>query len=150
MSDPFIDKLYGELEVSRGLRDAASARAEQRHGRYAAARAEWWDRFVDVLGQKVGAWNERNRAGTPVNFTKAADGSVHVSHPNAELTLRLEGDKVFAKPRFGDARTAAASLIQLTEDARGQLRVMADEAPVESPSAAAEKILQPILVKTFA
>lgn len=144
MSDPFIDRLHDRLGADRQQRGEGH---EER--RFADAKDQWWAQFIDVLGQKVGAWNEKGHPGGPVNFTKRTSGGAQVWHPTAEAELRLEGDRVLANARFGTAQPVEGTLIQLSDGSDGRIVAVADNEPLHSPTEAAEKVITPILTHVF-
>lgn len=94
MSDPFVDALHDRLSGSTAGTDHSEQNTE-------AALTAWWVEFVEVLGQKVGAWNERQAPKPPLNFTRRADGAVHVWHRSAEGTFVRRGDEVRITTRLG-------------------------------------------------
>jgi hypothetical protein len=145
VSDPFVDALHDRL-----TRAAASGadRGEEDVTR-AAALTRWWDEFVEVVGQKVGAWNERQAPRPPLNFTRQANGAVHVWHRSAEATCAREGDAIRVTTRLG-AEPTREGLLAMRIPADGKVVAVADGAELDTPTALAEHILTPLLVKTFA
>lgn len=144
MSDPFIDALHDRLTT-------ASSPGAQRepHAPRAVALTRWWEEFVDVLGQKVGAWNERQAPRPPINFTKQVDGAVHVWHRSAEATLTRDGETVRVSTRLGTQPPSEVALA-IKSGPEGHVVALVDGAELRTPSATAEHILTPILVETFA
>ena len=140
MSDPFIDALHDRLK-------AAGATSHD-DGDRSAAVDRWWAEFVEVLGQKVGAWNERQAPHTPLNFTKQADGAVHVWHRSAEATFARSGNTIRVTTRLGAQRGREANLdVEIARDQH--LIALLDGEELATPSAAVEHLLTPLFVETF-
>ena len=148
MGDQFIDGLYNEL-LGAQRRDMTAAPHPDQERQFDTAKQRWWAEFIDVLGQKVGAWNEKGVAGGPVNFTKRPSGGVYLYHPNAEAELRLEADQVMAIARFGNAAPTEGPVIQIQDLGGGRLAATSEGKHLESPTAAAEEVIRPILVQAF-
>jgi hypothetical protein len=145
MSDPFIDALRERLNNAAG----PGASGRQDNPERAAALTGWWEEFVDVLGQKVGAWNERQAPRPPINFTKSASGAVHVWHRSAEATFVRDGCAIQVSTRLG-AEPAGETIVTLQVLSAGNVLAVTDGDQLRSPTAAAEHLLTPLLVKTFA
>jgi uncharacterized protein YfaA (DUF2138 family) len=144
MSDPFIDALHDRLKSGAG-----GAGGSDNAGHDADALARWWQEFVDVLGQKVGAWNERQAPKPPLNFTKEANGRVHVWHRSAEATFIRDGDAVRVLSRLGaDQERETSFTMRVAAD--GNVVLLSADEELRSPAAAAEHALTPVLVATFA
>jgi hypothetical protein len=143
MSDPFIDALHDRLTSG----SSTGGQHENDHERSAISR--WWDGFADVLGQKVGAWNERQAPRPPINFTRREDGAVHIWHRNAEATFTHAGHSIRASTRFG-FDPAREILIELQLAGDGQIVAKADGQEMSSATAAAEQLLTPVLAEAFA
>ena len=147
MTDPFIDALHDGL--TRAGRTSSGAGGDDDPAQRAVTITQWWDEFVDVLGQKVGAWNERRAPHPPINFTKQASDLVHVGHRSAEATLSRDGDAVRVTTRVGTAPSQEAMLaIRILSD--GNVVAVSDREELRTPAAAAEHVLTPVLVATFA
>jgi hypothetical protein len=143
MSDPFIDALHDRLKTATG--DAGREQDSERD----AALARWWEEFVEVLGQKVGAWNERQAPRSPLNFTKQANGAVHVWHRSAEVTCAPDGDAIRVATRLG-AEPKREAILAMRMASEGNVVALADGDELRTPAAAAEHVLTPVLVETFA
>ncbi len=149
MTDQFIDNLFDDLRAER-QRDLTEAAGQ--HGRrqaFEVAKQRWWDEFIDVLGQKVGAWNEKDPMAAPVNFTKQDSGGAHIWHKNAELELRLYGGQVLANARVGSAGLREEIAIELEDAGNGQVRARYGGETLTSPTTAAEKVIAPLLAAAF-
>jgi hypothetical protein len=144
MSDPFIDALHDRL-TSAGSTGGQHENDQER----SAAMFRWWNEFADVLGQKVGAWNERQAPRQPINVTRRADGAVHIWHRSAEATFTRAGHSIRASTRLGPDPTRE-SLIELRLVGDGQTVAKADGKDMPSATAAAEQLLTPLLVEVFA
>jgi hypothetical protein len=141
MSDPFIDALHDRLKSA-----ADGARGLVGFG--AAALTEWWENFVDVLGQKVGAWNERQAPKPPLNFTKEGSGRVHIWHRSAEATFIRDGDAIRVSSRLGtEPEREAVFMMRVAAD--GNVFLSGADEELRTPAAAAEHVLTPVLVQTF-
>ena len=144
MSDPFIDALHNRLKTA----DATYA-----DGAHEGARAvginRWWGEFVEVLGQKVGAWNERQVPEPPINFTKRANGDVQVWHRSADATFTRTGDGVTVSTRLG-TQPRRESILDLRIAHDESVVAMFDGEELATASGAAEHLLTPVLVETFA
>jgi hypothetical protein len=80
MSDPFIDALHERLTAART--PAADAGKRMAHS---AALAGWWNEFDGVIGQKVGAWNERQGLRPPHELHPAVEWCRHTRYwPSAD------------------------------------------------------------------
>ena len=145
MSDPFIDALHDRLTRAR----ASGAGGGEDDAERAAALTRWWEEFVDVLGQKVGAWNERQAPRPPLNFTKQADGAVHVSHRSAEARFARDGDAIRMSTRLG-AEPEREAILAMRVRSEGNVVALVDGDELRSPTAAAEHVITPVLVATFA
>jgi hypothetical protein len=145
MSDAFIDALHARLTTA----GAASADRRAPDGHHTVAIARWWEEFVDVLGQKVGAWNERQAPRPPIHFTKQADGAVHLWHRSAEAAFSRDGHAVRVVTTLGtDPERRAVLTVRLGPE--GNVLAMADGYELHTPAAAAEHVLTPVLMETFA
>jgi hypothetical protein len=144
MSDPFIDELHDRLKSAVAGGAAAGEDDDQR----AAALARWWEEFVDVLGQKVGAWNERQAPRPPVNFTKQPNGAVHVWHRSAEARFARDGGAIRVSTRLGAEPEQEAVLAMRTPVEENNVRLV-DRDELRTPTAVAEEVLTPVLVATF-
>jgi hypothetical protein len=146
MSDPFIDALHDRLTQARA--DTAAPEEHDRERRVAVRR--WWEEFVEVLGQKVGAWNERQAPRSPLNFTRQADGAVHVWHRCAEARFARDGDAMRVSTRLGVESAAREAVLALRAGSEGHVVALANGEELRTPTAAAEHLLTPVLVETFA
>jgi hypothetical protein len=150
MSDKFIDELYDNLERDRQAELTKAATDTERRQRLEAARHAWWLEFVEDLGHKVGAWNEKLPTNSPVNFTKRENGHVLISHRVADADLRLQGDGVLVRARLGGRESSGEGpLIQFGHDAEWNLVVTSEGQQIATPTAAAEKVIEPLLRKVF-
>ena len=144
MSDPFVDELFTTLSNQRG---AAASGPGAGSGAVPVPIAEWWREFVDVLGQKVGAWNERSGA-APVNFTRHEDGSASLSHGRAEWRAVLDGTAVTIQESLSPAAERRARIIRLSlED--GTVSASTDGEQLSTPRAAAELVVTPLFTVVF-
>jgi hypothetical protein len=141
MSDPFIDALHDRLKS--GANGAGGP-----VGVDAAAFTEWWENFVDVLGQKVGAWNERQAPKPPLNFSKEGGGRVLVWHRSAEATFIRDGDAIRVSSRLGSEQLQEA-VFMMRVAAEGNVVLSGADEELRTPAAAAEHVLTPVLVQTF-
>jgi hypothetical protein len=142
MSDPFIDALHERLKSASG----AGGSVDRSDG---ATLTQWWEDFVDALGQKVGAWNERQAPSPPLNFSKQTNGAVHVRHRSAEATFTRDGDAVRVSTRLG-AEHGKDAILAMRIAADGDVVALVDDDELRTPAAAAEHVLTPVLVETFA
>ena len=143
MSDPFIDALHAELS---GSSPAGLTLPQDGHG---SALLRWWEQFVDIVGQKVGAWNERQAPRPPVNFIRQANGDVQVWHRAAEATFGRTGDVMQVVRRLGTGpRTTVVATLQVHPD--GTVVALLDGAEFHTATATAECLLTPLLRATFA
>jgi hypothetical protein len=93
--------------------------------------------------------NERQAPRPPLNFTKQTDGAVQVWHRNAEATFARDGDAIRVVTRLGaEPRRQAILAVRIADD--GNIVAVADGDELRSPAAAAEHVLTPVLVETFA
>ena len=146
MPDPFIDDLRNRLQAE----DAHGTAGE--HGppsSFAVLKQRWWEEFIDVLGQKVGAWNERaGSSRTPVNFTRKPDESALIWHAHAEASLRLRENHVVVDARLRAARVEG-KLMELHDAGNGVVLASLDGETFASPTEAAEQVITPILAAVF-
>jgi hypothetical protein len=105
--------------------------------------------IVEVLSQKVGAWNERQAPRPPLIFTKQANGAVHVWHRSAEATCAPDGDAIRVATRLG-AEPKREAILAMRMASEGNVVALADGDELRTPAAAAEHVLTPVLVETFA
>jgi hypothetical protein len=145
MSDPFIDALHDRLTRA----GAGGGGGGEDDGARAAALTQWWEAFVEVLGQKVGAWNERQAPRPPLNFTKQPNGVVKVWHRSAEATFARDGDAIRVSTRLG-AEPGREAILAMRIPSEGNVVALADGDELRTPAAAAEHLLTPVLVETFA
>jgi hypothetical protein len=142
MSDPFVDALHDRLTAS------GSPVTESGDRRTHALADRWWGEFVEVLGQKVGAWNERQAPLPPINFTRGPDRAVHVWHRSAEVTLAREGDAIRVSTRLGTT-SAGPALLHLRTDTDGTVVASVDGHEMTSAASAAEHVLTPVFTEAF-
>jgi hypothetical protein len=143
MSDPFIDALHDRLTRA----DATGPAERDRDGEREAALTRWWEEFVDLLGQKVGAWNERQAPRQPINFTRHASGRVDVWHRRAEATFSRDREGIRVSTRLGTELREVTLAMRTGPD--GNIVALADGDELRTPVAAAEHALTPVLVETF-
>lgn len=144
MSDQFVEALHNRLNA--GGRTERGERAHDGDG--TAPVSAWWAEFVDVVGQKVGAWNERQAPRPPINFTRQPDGSVHVWHRSAEATFTRTGDSVHVATRLGE-QPARETIVSVRTGGDEPVVAILEGIELATPTAAAEHLLTPVLVETF-
>jgi hypothetical protein len=149
MPDKFIDNLFNELSAERQRDLTEAAGHHDRRQAFEVAKQQWWQDFIDVLGQKVGAWNEKDPLAAPVNFTKRDSGGAHIWHKNAEVELRLYGGQVLANARIGSAALREEILIELEDTGDGHVRATSRGETFTSPTTAAEKVIAPLFAAAF-
>ena len=150
MSDQFVNDLIKELTEAAGVTTAgAPGHSDSPHGPVEGANVQWWLEFIDILGQKVGAWNEQGASDGVVNFTRQEDGSAYIFHRSAEAHLTLEDDRIVAHTRFGAEPKSRRILLELVSAPDGTVVARADTQTLASPMAAAEHVIRPILVHAF-
>ena len=148
MADPFIDRLYAHL-VAEHTGEPGTPRIGE--DRAAAAIHGWWAQFADVLGQKIGAWNEKRPSATPVHFTTFGADRVRIGHVAADLEIRLEHNQVVARPPVRNDQSDERVIFQLELTEAGNVAANIEGmSPVTSPAEAAEVIIAPILTRVFA
>ena len=143
MSDPFIDALHARLSSSAGARVPGGQDDDT------PALTAWWNQFVDVIGQKVGAWNERQAPRPAINFTKHPNGDVHVWHRSAEVMFARDGNGSRVSTRLGAAPPRSVT-VALRVGPDGSVVALAGGAELSSATATAEHFLTPVLIETFA
>ena len=147
MPDPFIDRLYEQLVAEHTGGHSGPPTSDDGD---AAAIQTWWAQFADVLGQKVGAWNEKRPSAAPVHFTTLGRDRVRIEHTAVDVELRLEHNQVLARsPARGDQRDEQP-IFRLDVAGTGNVVAHPNEAaPLTTATAAAEMVIGPMLTRVF-
>ena len=97
----------------------------------------------------MGAWNERQAPWPPINYTKQPNSATHVWHVSAEATFTRDGDAVRVWTRLG-ANPGRETILTMRIVTDGNVVAFADGDELRTPVAAAEHVLGPVFVETFA
>ena len=148
MSDQFVDDLHAKLHAARQKTVSEAAANNESRERIAEAARTWWEEFSQVLERKVQAWNAKGPTDACLTYTQGPSGSILLWHRSAEAGLRLTESRVILASRVGDTQPRESPFI-VFQEARGSVAATLAGGPVKSPSAAADRLLEPILTRAF-
>ena len=148
MSDLFVDDLYDRLHAAREKSISEAAASTLSRERIAQAARTWWEEFSRALEGKVQAWNAKGDINAHLTYTQALSGPITLWHRSVEAELRLSDSRIVLTSRVGDTQPRESPFIVFRE-ARGGVSVVLAGGVVESPSDAADRLLEPILTRAF-
>jgi hypothetical protein len=148
-SDAFVDALFEKLDTSRQKAATQATMASESRERVMLAARAWWEEFHQVVERKVGAWNAKAAPDARVTFTRSPAGPIKIFHRTVEAELALKEVRVVMTGRIGPTRPRESPFIDFSEARGGVGAILSGEGTAQSPNAAADHLLGPILSHAF-